>query len=270
MDKSGGYKISKDTYDVIDNILHYVWALDDIKGFYNKIKIHKFDTTITDRIFELGQIAHSLFLDLSSSFNQNEKSSNFRFPREETRRHKNEIDYCIYTQLPRQDRDIIEKDVYEKLTNHMLFLRDLTNIGSYLEKHAKKVVVRKSKKFYRKRLSNKKDSFEDYEPLKIKSEHTYGDFKVYSDFSIKYKSKNIELPLQKLKILDLFLSRNGKYIQVDTIIKYLESEKKTDAKRSSYIKYLTPIKKALKEVTGKEWITRDYHYGWVFILKNKG
>jgi len=267
MDGSNGYRISNNTYNTIDNILHHVWALDDIKSFYNKIKIHKFDTSITDRIWELGKSAHLLFLDLNKDFNQNEKSSNFILPWEKKRKYKNEINYCIYTELPEQDRYVIERKFYEELANHMLYVRELRDVALYLEKYAKKLIVtnKKNKKLFRKRLSNKNDSFEDYEPLKIECKHTYGHFKVYSDSSITYKNIKLKLNPQKLKILDLFLSRNKQAITKETIIKHLGKDK--DPNTDKYIKYLTPIRNELKRVTGqkRKWILHG-EYGWTLNL----
>jgi len=254
MRNNSGYHLSSNTDLYIKDILAFIETINEIKPTLTKIKTHNFNSSLPKRLQELGYIANELWLSLNTSFNQNEKGYD---------------KFNIYD-LPENDLKIIEKNIYEKLANHLLYLRDLIDIGSYLEKYAKDNIIKPKKIkikpiLHRKRLSNK-DLFYDFEPLqKAKVEHTYKDFKVYSDFSIKYKNKNINLQLQKLKLLDLFLNKHDRPINQETIIQYLGDETKIDAKKSSYIKYLSPIRKALFKTTNKNWIYHKDGY-WIFKL----
>ena len=254
MKNNSGYHLSSNTDLYINDILAFVETIDEIKPTLIKIKTHNFNSSLPKRLQELGQIANELWLSLNTSFNKNEKGYD---------------KFSIYD-LPKDDLNIIEKKVYEELANHLLHLRDLIDIGSYLEKYSKDINIKSTKikvktTLHRKRLSNK-DLFEDFEPpQKAKVKYTYKDFKVYSDSSIKYKNKNINLPLQKLKLLDLFLSKHDRPISKETIIKYLSDDNKIDAKQSSYVKYISVIKKSLFKITGKNWIFYKYPT-WTFKL----
>jgi hypothetical protein len=116
-----------------------------------------------------------------------------------------------------------------------------------------------------------KISGKDYKPEKLidmiekKPEIRIGKLVSYADGSIEYDGKALDLTSQQKVILRLFMENKSKLVLKDDIlVQAINSDKRESIKSNTISKYVSAIRKVLKEKYKKDVLINTSKEGWTF------